>query len=154
MSIQIREAMYNDAPVIVEFNQLMAKETEGKTLDRQRLLKGVQGLLSDRKKGIYFLAEIDGTVVGQLLVTYEWSDWRNGNFWWIQSVYVRKEQRMLGVFTSLLHYVDSLARAQSDTCGLRLYVDHENTRAQQTYDHLGMKRTHYDLYETDFLRQT
>lgn len=89
MSIQIREAEYNDAPVIVEFNSLLAKETEGKSLDRQRLLRGVQTILRDPKKGTYYLAEIDGTIVGQLLITYEWSDWRNGNFWWIQSVYVR-----------------------------------------------------------------
>ncbi len=96
MSIQIREAEYNDAPVIVEFNSLLAKETEGKSLDRQRLLRGVQTILRDPKKGTYYLAEIDGTIVGQLLITYEWSDWRNGNFWWIQSVYVRNEPAHAG----------------------------------------------------------
>ncbi|MGD0337441.1 MAG: GNAT family N-acetyltransferase [Bacteroidota bacterium] len=154
MSIQIREAEYNDAPVIVEFNSLIAKETEGKSLDRQRLLRGVQTLLSDPKKGIYYLAEIDGTIVGQLMITYEWSDWRNGNFWWIQSVYVRKDQRMLGVFTSLFHYVESLARKRSDVCGLRLYADRNNTRAQQTYEHLGMKRAHYEMFEIDFILQS
>ncbi len=151
MSIQIREAAYNDAPVIVEFNSLLAKETEGITLDRQRLLQGVQAILSDPKKGIYYLAEVDDRIVGQLMITYEWSDWRNGIFWWIQSVYVRKDQRMIGVFTSLYQYVVSLARKRSDVCGLRLYVDRKNARAQQTYEHLGMKRAHYEMFEIDFV---
>jgi GNAT superfamily N-acetyltransferase len=154
MSIQIRDAEYNDAHLIVEFNTLLAEETEGKLLDRQRLLKGVQGLLSDPTKGSYYLAEIDGTIVGQLMITNEWSDWRNGNFWWIQSVYVRKDQRTMGVFTSLFHYVESLARKRPDVCGIRLYADRNNVRAQQTYEHLGMKRAHYEMFEIDFILQS
>jgi len=151
MSIQIREAAYDDAPLITEYNQLMAKETEGIALDRQRLLKGVQAILSDPKKGQYYLADIDGRVVGQLMITYEWSDWRNGNFWWIQSVYVHKEYRAMGVFTTLFQYVLTLARSRTDVCGMRLYVDRNNARAQQTYDHLGMKKSRYDMFEMDFV---
>ncbi len=151
MSIQIREASYADAPMITEFNQSIAKETENLALDRQRLLKGVQALLSDPKKGCYYLAEVDGRVVGQLMITFEWSDWRNGNFWWIQSVYVHKEYRMMGVFTSLYRYVLELARKRGDVSGLRLYVDHENKRAQQTYENLGMKPTRYEMREIDFV---
>lgn len=153
MAIQIREAEYNDAPVIAEYNSLLAKETEGKILDRKRLLQGVQALLSDPRKGTYYLADVDGIIAGQLLITCEWSDWRNGNFWWIQSVYVRKDQRMMGVFTSLYHYVKSLARKQTDVCGLRLYVDRNNAHAQQTYEHLGMKKNRYEMFEIDFSEQ-
>ncbi len=151
MGIQIREAEYSDAPLIAEYNQLMAAETEDTKLDRQRLLKGVQSILSDPAKGRYYLAEVDDRIAGQLMITYEWSDWRNGNFWWIQSVYVHTEYRSMGVFTTLFQHVLELARSRSDVCGVRLYVEQHNTRAQQTYAHLGMKRTRYDMYEMDFV---
>jgi GNAT superfamily N-acetyltransferase len=100
---------------------------------------------------MYFVAEVDGTVVGQLMVTYEWSDWRNGNFWWIQSVYVEREYRGKGVFKSLYDHVLSLARRQKDSCGLRLYVEKHNRRARKIYEDLGMKETDYLLYEIDFV---
>ncbi len=133
----------------------MALETERRRLDIQRVRDGVKGLLSDPAKGAYFLAEIDNngtpTIVGQLLITYEWSDWRNGNFWWIQSVYVTEGFRGQGVFRALFNHIDALAKARKDVCGLRLYVDADNASARKTYERLGMKRTNYEFFETDFV---
>src|SRR5262249_39121522 len=96
--------------------------------------------------GLYFLAEIDGHVVGQLMLTHEWSDWRNGDIWWIQSVYVAAEQRGKGVFTAIYRYVEKLAREQNVT-GIRLYVERDNEGAQRTYKRLGMSTKHYDVME-------
>jgi GNAT superfamily N-acetyltransferase len=90
-------------------------------------------------------------IVGQVLITYEWSDWRNGNFWWIQSVYVAEKFRGQGIFRALFNHVDALAKARTDVCGLRLYVDAHNASARKTYERLGMKRTNYELFETDFV---
>lgn len=129
----------------------MAWETERRRLNPARVRRGVNGLLKDPAKGIYFVAETDGTVVGQLLITYEWSDWRNGNFWWIQSVYVRADSRGQGIFRALFEHVGKLARKRRDACGLRLYVDAHNGGARQTYTRLGMKKTDYELFETDFV---
>ncbi|TSA15841.1 GNAT family N-acetyltransferase [bacterium] len=151
MIITIRQATIADAPVIARFNSLMAAETENKMLDQALLQKGVEAILSDPSKGLYFLAEADGAVVGQTMITYEWSDWRNGTFWWIQSVYVTQEGRGKGVFKSLYEYILSLARSQTNVCGLRLYVEENNTRARQTYERLGMKESHYRMYELDFV---
>jgi GNAT superfamily N-acetyltransferase len=149
--MQIRQATVEDAPLIAEFNALMAEETEGKRLDRALLLEGVRGLFADALRGIYYLAEIEGAVVGQLMITYEWSDWRNGTFWWIQSVYVKPEFRARGVFSSLYKFIEGQARQRSDVCGLRLYVDKSNERAMRTYKKMGMLPTHYRLYEVDFV---
>jgi GNAT superfamily N-acetyltransferase len=102
------------------------------------------------REGTYFVAEHNGAVIGQLLITYEWSDWRNGNFWWIQSVYVAQEFRENGVFRGLFSHVEKLARSRRDVCGLRLYVEKNNRRAHQAYARLGMKHTHYEIYETCF----
>lgn len=151
MKTKIRQATPRDAKVVAEFNALMADETEHRMLKRKVLLRGVRGVLNDRARGIYYLAEIDNEVVGQLMVTYEWSDWRNGNFWWIQSVYVKKEFRQRGIFRSLYEHVEKLARKRKDVCGLRLYVERENRRAQATYEKLGMKRTVYEMFEKDFV---
>ena len=107
-------------------------------------------MLADRSKGQYWVAEADGRVVGQIMVTYEWSDWRNGNVWWIQSVYVHGDYRRRGVFSALYRHVESLARQDSHVRGIRLYVEHENTRAQQTYQSLGMKMTDYRVMQTIF----
>ena len=149
--MNIRRATIADAPVITRFNALMAEETERITLNQERLRSGVESLLKDPSKGIYFLAEIDHAVVGQMMITYEWSDWRNGTFWWIQSVFVEKNARGSGVFRSLFEHVHSLAKAQTDVCGLRLYVEKKNERAKRTYDHHGMKPSHYEMYEMDFV---
>jgi GNAT superfamily N-acetyltransferase len=151
MNISIRQATPRDAPVIARFNTLMAEETEGRSLDPQRLHKGVEALLSDPSKGIYFLAESEGVILGQLMITYEWSDWRNGNFWWIQSVYVKKESRARGVFKTLFDYVHRIARADKTVCGLRLYVEKQNEGAARAYEQLRMKKAHYEMYEIDFV---
>src|SRR3970040_1797624 len=125
-SITIRPAAPADGPLIAKFNALMALETEHRTLDQKVLRLGVEAVLGDRSKGIYYVAEIGGTVIGQLMITYEWSDWRNGTFWWIQSVYVRSDSRRNGVFSLLHRHVESIARATPDVCGLRLYVERDN----------------------------
>jgi GNAT superfamily N-acetyltransferase len=153
MSIHIRRATDADADRITEFNALLASETEHLELDLTRLHQGVRTLLADDSKGIYFLVELDGHVVGQLMITYEWSDWRNGTFWWLQSVYVEKSARGKGVFTTLYRYVESLARSDKDVCGFRLYVEKNNAHAQRTYSSFGMKKSQYELYEIEFTRQ-
>jgi GNAT superfamily N-acetyltransferase len=150
MDINIRIAAPADSAVISDYNALMAKETEGIELDRERLRKGVEALFTDMSKGVYYLAEIDGSVVGQLMITYEWSDWRNATFWWIQSVYVLPEYRNQGIFRALYRYIESLARKHGNICGLRLYVDDANKIAQKTYEALGMKQSHYKMMEVDF----
>ncbi len=151
MPITIRPASESDAAVIAEFNSLIAKETEDKSLPPERVTKGVEAILDDPSKGLYFVAEEDAQVVGQLMITYEWSDWRNGNFWWIQSVYVMEDYRGKGVFKSLYNHVMKLAKVRKDVCGMRLYVEKHNERARQTYEKLGMKKTDYELYEIDFV---
>jgi GNAT superfamily N-acetyltransferase len=153
MNIITRHAAASDAITIADFNASMAKETENLELDRDRLQKGTEALIADSSKGMYYLAEADGKVVGQLMITYEWSDWRNATFWWIQSVYVHPEYRNLGIFRSLYRYVESLAQKHGDICGLRLYVDQSNNHAQQTYEALGMKRSHYQMMDVDIVMQ-
>jgi len=151
MSITVRPAVFADAARITEFNALIAKETENVELDLSRLRSGVDTVLHDPSKGVYYVADVEGVAVGQTLITYEWSDWRNGNFWWVQSVYVQKEFRGKGVFKSLFEHVQRLARQRTDVCGLRLYVERHNARAQQTYERLGMKKTHYEMFEIDYV---
>jgi ribosomal protein S18 acetylase RimI-like enzyme len=151
MNITIRQATVADTAIITRFNKLMAAETENKTLDEKRLHKGVEAVLSDPSKGLYLLAELNGVVAGQAMVTYEWSDWRNGVFWWIQSVYVETSARGSGVFKSLYDHIHTVARANRAVCGLRLYVEKNNTRAKQTYERLGMKLSYYQMFEKDFV---
>ncbi len=151
MPITIRPASESDAAVIAEFNSLMARETENKSLPAERIARGVEAILDDPSKGVYFVAEENAQVVGQLMITYEWSDWRNGNFWWIQSVYVMEDYRGKGVFKSLYNHVMNLAKGRKDVCGMRLYVEKHNERAQQTYEKLGMKKSAYEMYEIDFV---
>ena len=128
MELTVRDAGPDDAAVIAAFNSAMAEETEGKSLDPDIIGPGVANLLADGRRGRYWVAENDGVVVGQIMVTYEWSDWRNGNLWWIQSVYVHPDWRRKGVFSALYHHVESLASADPDAIGLRLYVEENNTR--------------------------
>jgi GNAT superfamily N-acetyltransferase len=146
-SLLIRAARDDDAETLAAFNAAMALETEGKRLLPQVVLAGVRRLLAEPALGFYLVAEADGVVAGGLMVTTEWSDWRNGRFWWIQSVYVRPAWRRRGVFRALYEYVNSAATAQPDVCGLRLYVEHENRSAQATYSNLGMAQTDYRLFE-------
>jgi ribosomal protein S18 acetylase RimI-like enzyme len=142
-SLSIRRAALADAPVIMEFNRLLALETEGKTLDSVILLKGVEAVLADATKGVYYLAEDGAQVLGQIGTTSEWSDWRNGWFWWIQSVYVRKEARRQGIFRALYDHVYQAACADPGVVGLRLYVEKENHVAKRTYLQLGMEEEGY-----------
>ena len=151
MPPSIRQTTIADAPVITRFNALLATETEQITLDQDRLRKGVEALLRDPTKGFYIVAESNNVIVGQLMITYEWSDWRNGMFWWIQSVYVEKEARGSGVFKTLFEYIHTLAKKTPDVCGLRLYVEKKNTHAKQTYERLAMHSSHYEMYEMDFV---
>jgi GNAT superfamily N-acetyltransferase len=131
---------------IAEWNVAMAWETEQKRLELDVLMRGVSAVLDEPRRGFYLVAELDGRPAGCLLVTYEWSDWRNGDFWWFQSVYVTPAARRSGVFRAL--YADVAQRAkQAGAVGLRLYVETENTRAQRTYQELGMEQCHYFMYE-------
>ena len=147
MNLIIRPARATDVEVVCEFNRLMASETEYKTLDHALLRAGVAAMLAEPRKGRYFVAEADGQVVGQLGITLEWSDCRNGNFWWIQSVYVATSVRRHGVFRQLYEHVLREARAEADVIGVRLYVDHGNSVAQATYKKMGMMTTDYRLME-------
>jgi len=143
----IRIANIDDLETIVEYNYNLAKESENLELNKEQLFKGVTAVLTDNSKGIYYVYEINNQVVGQLMITYEWSDWRNANIWWIQSVYVHKEYRRNGIFKALFDYVNNFVSTNSSICDLRLYVDVENKSAQSTYQSLGMIKSHYYLYE-------
>jgi GNAT superfamily N-acetyltransferase len=143
---KIRHAERGDMAAVAEWNAAMAWETEQKRLDLEVLTRGVAAVFDEPRRGFYLIAEREGQAVGCLLVTYEWSDWRNGDFWWIQSVYVVPEARRGGVFRSL--YTDVAQRAkEAGAVGLRLYVETENHRAQGTYRELGMEQCHYFMYE-------
>ena len=150
MKIDIRDADLSDCEIIAAFNSAMAMETERRELDPDLIRDGVLAVLNDTARGRYWIADIDGRTVGQIMVTYEWSDWRNGTFWWIQSVYVHPDFRRQGVFAALYRHVESLSRAAGGVCGLRLYVEDDNTRAQQTYRALGMTNPGYRVMEVDY----
>jgi GNAT superfamily N-acetyltransferase len=147
MALTIRRATLADAAIICDFNSRLAFESEHTTLDAVVLRAGVESLLRDPAKGFYSLAEQDGEVVGQTLITYEWSDWRNGWFWWIQSVYVRADARRGGVFRTLFTTLRDQAAADASVIGIRLYLEHENERAAETYRSLGMVPTSYRMME-------
>jgi ribosomal protein S18 acetylase RimI-like enzyme len=151
MDVLIRRAMHADAERIARYNAAMARETEHLELDPERLLRGVEAVLADAARGFYLVAEAEGGVAGQMMITYEWSDWRNGVFWWIQSVYVEPSQRRRGIFRRLYQYALEQARAAGGVCGLRLYVEAGNEVARRTYEDLGMNRTVYEMFEVDFV---
>src|SRR5205085_5469840 len=132
-----------DAPTIVDFNRRLAEESEGKVLDPVVLAAGVAAGLADPDKALYFVAEEGGVILGQLMLTCEWSDWRNGWIWWIQSVYVRADARRRGVFRALYEHVYQEASRDRQVIGLRLYVERENHAAQQTYLRMGMEWMNY-----------
>ena len=152
MDISIRDATLHDAATIADYNNRMAEETEGKSLDAALIRPGVRRLLENSAHGRYWVAERSGMLAGQIMVTYVWSVWRIGQIWWVQSVYVHNVLRRAGVFTALYRHVESLAKADPDVCGIRLYVEKENIRAQRTYDALGMMHTDYRIMETMFAR--
>lgn len=150
MTIKVRDATTEDASVIADFNTRLAAETEDHSLEPDLINPGVAALLGDKSKGRYWVAEVDGLVVGQIGVTYEWSDWRNGMLWWIQSVYVHPDNRGQGVFSSLYRHVESIAQEDKGVRGLRLYVETDNARAQDVYQSLGMRKTTYQVMQTLF----
>lgn len=145
--MRIRLARPGDAKAIVEFNCAMALETEGKRLFPEVIGAGVRSLLRNPQAGFYLIALRENLPVGALMITKEWSDWRNGAFWWIQSVYVRPEFRRQGVYRRLYRHVQGLAKKDRGVCGFRLYVERENRRAQATYRALGMEKTRYLVFE-------
>ncbi|MBV9211102.1 MAG: GNAT family N-acetyltransferase [Acidobacteria bacterium] len=147
--IKIRLAEERDAGALVRFNLAMAHETEALELEQETLAAGVENLLKRKELGFYLIAETSEAeeAVGSLMVTYEWSDWRNGLFWWIQSVYITPEFRRRGIYRRLYEFVKQLAEAETEVRGFRLYVEKENRVAQQTYEQLGMSETHYLMFE-------
>lgn len=146
----IRDAVLTDLTLLCEFNQAMAVETEDKPLSGDILAKGIKAVFDDPELGFYLIASINEQTAGALMVTREWSDWRNSLFWWIQSVYILPEFRRQGVFQSLYQEVKHRARSDGRVCGLRLYVEQENEKAQRTYKAMGMLETGYRLYEEEF----
>lgn len=143
----IRQATAEDAESIAEFNRLMAFETEHKKLIPEVILTGVKTMIANPSHGFYLVAEKEGEIAGSLMITTEWSDWRNGVVWWVQSVYVRDEYRRQGIYRGLYEEVKSLSSSDESVCGYRLYVEKDNVRAQKTYESLGMIETDYLMYE-------
>lgn len=147
-SVTVRRGEKVDIGVISDFNILMARETETLDLDPATIRAGVSAVMENDRLGYYLVAEKEGRVSACMMITYEWSDWRNGSFWWIQSVYVEKNARRSGLFKTLYDNVKHQAQIDQSCIGLRLYVEKNNDKAQKTYEALGMKRTQYNLYET------
>lgn len=143
----IRQATETDSFRIVEFQLAMALETEQFELHEPTVVLGVAAVFADASKGIYYVAELNGQVVGSLLTTFEWSDWRNGTVLWIQSVYVLPEFRKRSIFSRLYKHIQELVDSNSDLRGIRLYADKTNTSAHGVYEHLGMTAEHYQMYE-------
>jgi GNAT superfamily N-acetyltransferase len=150
--IQIRRARPQDAATIARNNRAMARETEDKHLDEDTVQTGVEEALENPHRGFYLLAEKSGRVVGQTLITFEWSDWRNADFWWLQSVYVDPNERKSGIFKALYRHVLEEAEKDPKVCGLRLYVHRENRRARSVYLSLGLDQAQYEMFEVDFSR--
>jgi GNAT superfamily N-acetyltransferase len=148
-ALRVRDAGHGDGACIVAFNAAMARETENKELDPDVLRAGVAAVLGEPARGFYLIAECDGAVAGCLMVTFEWSDWRNGEWWWLQSVYVAPPFRRCGVFRALYAEVERRAAERANVIGLRLYVERDNLRAQRTYAAQGMFEEGYRLYRKD-----
>jgi GNAT superfamily N-acetyltransferase len=145
--ISIREAVRQDLPVLIGFQQNLARETENLELSASVLEKGMTALFDDPSKGQYYVAEENGEIIGCHMITFEWSDWRNGMVWWIQSVYVKESFRKRGVFRILYNNLIDKIRGNASVIGLRLYVDKTNARAQQVYEAMGMNGEHYTVFE-------
>ena len=151
-SLTIRKATEADANSIIEFNIEMAMETESKALKRNEIEPGVKSLFAKPEYGFYLVAEDRGKAVASLMITFEWSDWRNGLFWWIQSVYVVPGYRRQGVYRRMYETIKQMGSAESGVCGYRLYVEKENKNAQKTYAALGMDETHYKMFVEELQR--
>lgn len=145
--VEIRKAEISDILIIKGFQLLLALESEGISLDQDILQKGIQAVFDDGEKGQYYLAVKEGKAIATLLITREWSDWRNGTVWWIQSVYVEKQHRKSGVFKKMYEYLKNAVIEDSSVRGLRLYVDNHNENAQAVYRQLGMDGNHYRFFE-------
>ncbi len=145
--MQIRKGQQSDLTALVQFNQAMANETEGLSLDQQTLTLGVQTLLENPARGFYLVAEEVGEILGSLMVTFEWSDWRAKDYYWIQSVYIRPQNRRQGIYGKLYEAVKQIAEDNGGAASFRLYVEQENHKAQKTYEALGMKQSYYLMYE-------
>ena len=146
-SVQIRKAKIEDLETIVKFNYNLAKETEDKELHIETLNKGVKAILLDESKGHYYVYTINDKVVGQIMYTYEWSDWRNGMYLWVQSVYVEADYRRKGIYKKLYNKVKNICDIDEGITGIRLYVEKENSNAKATYKSLGMNECNYHMYE-------
>lgn len=155
--LRIRQATLQDLDVLTTFSAAMALETEGRRLDLARLRSGTQAVIDRPERGQYYVADLhrnhpaDTVTVGQLLITYEWSDWRNAQFWWIQSVYVEPTWRRQGVYRAMHQTVMALAQSRADVCGVRLYVEDDNTIAKGVYGRVGLSPSSYQIYESDFV---
>ena len=152
----IRLAESRDRESLVTYNMTLAPETEGRQLERSLIQSGVKAILADSSKGFYVVMEHrpTGKMIGQLLITFEWSDWRNAVFWWLQSVYVHKEWRRRGVFRKLYDYVLREGKRQGNVAGIRLYVEQDNAVAQGVYAQAGLAAAPYKVFETDFILPT
>jgi ribosomal protein S18 acetylase RimI-like enzyme len=147
MELNLRIAEERDLPALVEFNLAMASETEGLRLPLETLTAGIRSLMANPRYGFYVVAEEGAQTIGSLMITYEWSDWRDGLFWWVQSVYVKPDYRRRGVYSRLYKFAKGLAAGDGRVRGFRLYVEGENLVAQRTYERLGMTESHYRMYE-------
>ncbi|MGE4261283.1 N-acetyltransferase family protein [Shewanella sp.] len=145
--MHIRKGRSEDIAALVAFNQAMAEETEGLLLDPEILTRGVTAMINEPQRGFYLVAEQQGQIVASLMVTFEWSDWRAANYYWIQSVYVTPACRRQGIYRQLYQMVKQIAAADGGAASFRLYVEHDNQRAQQTYNALGMAQSHYLMFE-------
>ena len=154
-NLTIRPARPEDVDVLVRFSAAMALETEGRRLDEMRLRQGTQAVLDSPARGFYTVAELADRsprlVVGQLLITFEWSDWRNATFWWIQSVYVDPAWRRRGVYRAMYRAILERAKIRGDVCGVRLYVERKNKTAKTAYARVGLETSHYHVFENDFV---
>lgn len=145
--VKVREANKSEASIIARFQIIMAMESEGMKLDKEVIEKGVSAVFDDAAKGKYYVAEFKGELIGSMLNTYEWSDWRNGSIVWFQSVYVKPDFRRNGIFKAMYLHIKKLVENDNTLKGMRLYVDKGNERAQKVYQALGMSGEHYDTYE-------
>ncbi len=158
--LRIRPATLEDVDVLTNFSAAMALETEQRTLELMRLQLGTRAVIEQPERGQFYVADLHEAaraarvIVGQLLITYEWSDWRNAQFWWIQSVYVSPAWRRQGVYRAMHHAIVDLARSRADVCGVRLYVEGDNRVARQVYERVGLSPSAYRIYESDFVLPT
>mgnify|MGYP003387819790 len=148
--MKITQPSVNEIRKLVDFNIKMAKETENKILEEEKVTLGVNAVLTNPNLGYYVVAKNENKILGSLMITFEWSDWRNGMFWWIQSVFVEKEYREQGVYKKMYSYIQQKAIDDPICTGIRLYVENNNEVAKKVYENLGMQETYYKLFEVDF----